>query len=142
VRGLFLFHTVDETDLLAWQSGVYYADGTPKSSVSAVKAVLDEARRGVVAQCPGMQLTVHPKIVQRSSALTVTCDLDCRYVAQLYRLPGKLLVSRSGTAIGGQPTRIPLRAPRAKGSYRLRLSAIASLNAGPPALLRVPVTRG
>jgi hypothetical protein len=142
VRGLFLFHTVDETDLLAWQSGVYYADGTPKSSIGAVKAALDEARRGVVAQCPGMELTVHPKVVQRSSALTVTCDLDCRYVAQLYRLPGKLLASRSGTAIGGLPTRLPLRAPKGKGSYRLRLSAIASLNAGPPALLRVPVRRG
>ena len=73
--------------------------------------------------------------------LTVTCDLDCSYVAQLYRLPGKLLVSRLGTAIGGQPTRLPLRAPRAKGLYRLRMSAIASLNAGPPALLRVPVRR-
>ncbi len=142
MRGLFLFHTVDETDLLAWQSGAYYADGTPKSSLGAVKAALDEARRGVVAQCPGMELTVHPKVVQRRSVLTVTCDLDCKYIAQLYRLPGKLLVSRSGTAIGGLPTRLSVRAPKAKGSYRLRLSAIASLNAGPPALLRVPVRRG
>jgi hypothetical protein len=142
VRGLFLFHTVDETDLLAWQSGVYYADGAPKSSLGAVKAALDEARRGVVAQCPGMELTVHPKVVQRSSVLTITCDLDCSYVAQLYRLPGHLLVSKYGTAIGGTPTRLPLRAPKTKGSYRLRLSAIASLNAGPPALLRVPVRRG
>jgi hypothetical protein len=142
VRGLFLFHTVDETDNIAWQSGVYYADGTPKSSLGAVKTALDEARRGVVAQCPGMELTVHPRVVQRSSLLTITCDLDCSYVAQLYRLPGRLLVSKSGTAIGGMPTRLPLRAPKTKGSYRLRLSAIASLNAGPPALLRVPVRRG
>jgi hypothetical protein len=142
VRGLFLFHTVDETDLVAWQSGVYYADGTPRSSLGAVKAALEEARRGVVAQCLGLELTVHPRVVQRSSVLTVTCDLDCTYVAQLYRLPGKLLVSRSGTAIGGLPTRLRVRAPKAKGSYRLRLSAIASLNAGPPALLRVPVRRG
>jgi len=141
VRALFLFHTVDETDLLAWQSGVYYADGTPKSSLGAVKAALDEARRGVVAQCPGMELTVHPKVVQRRSVLTVTCDLDCSYVAQLYRLPGKLLVSKLGTAIGGQPTTLPLRVPKAKGSYRLRMSATASLNAGPAALLRVPVRR-
>ena len=141
VRALFLFHTVDETDLLAWQSGVYYADGTAKSSLNAVKAALGEARRGVVAQCPGMELTVHPKVVQRRSVLTVTCDLDCSYVAQLYRLPGKLLVSKLGTAIGGQPTTLPLRVPKAKGSYRLRMSATASLNAGPAALLRVPVRR-
>ena len=142
VRGLFLFHTVDETDLLAWQSGVYYADGTPKSSLDAVKEALDESRRGVVAQCPGMELTVHPKLVQRKSVLTLTCDLDCVYVAQLYRLPGRLLASKFGTAIGGQPTRLGLRAPKAKGSYRLRLSATASVNAGRPALLRVPVRRG
>jgi hypothetical protein len=142
VRGLFLFHTVDETDLLAWQSGVYYADGTPKTSLGAVKEALDEARRGVVAECPGMALAVHPKVVQRRSTLTLTCDLDCSYVAQLYRLPGKLLLSRSGTAIGGKPTKLPLRAPKARGSYRLRLAATASLNAGPAALLRVRVRRG
>ena len=38
VRGLFLFHTVDEKDLAGWQSGLYYADGTPKSSLAAVEA--------------------------------------------------------------------------------------------------------
>src|SRR5712691_1146993 len=31
VRGLFLFHTVDETNLNRWQSGLFYADGTAKS---------------------------------------------------------------------------------------------------------------
>ena len=51
-------------------------------------------------------------------------------------------MSKFGTAIGGQPTRLALRAPKAKGSYRLRLSATASVNAGRPALLRVPVRRG
>jgi hypothetical protein len=142
VRGLFLFHTVDETDLLAWQSGVYYADGTPKASLGAVKAALDEARRGVVAECPGMELVVHPKVVQRRATLTLTCDLDCSYVAQLYRLPGKLLLSRYGTAVGGKPTKLRLSAPKAKGTYRLRLAAIAAVNAGRPALLRVPVRRG
>ena len=30
---LFLFHAFDESDLDRWQSGVYYADGTPKSSL-------------------------------------------------------------------------------------------------------------
>src|SRR5256886_300385 len=36
VKALFLFHTVDETDLAPWQSGVYYADGTPTSSLNAL----------------------------------------------------------------------------------------------------------
>lgn len=32
VEGLYIFHVWDEPDLLGWQSGVYYADRTPKSS--------------------------------------------------------------------------------------------------------------
>ena len=32
VEGLFIFHVWDEPNLLGWQSGLYYADGTPKSS--------------------------------------------------------------------------------------------------------------
>jgi hypothetical protein len=36
VVGLYLFHIWDEPDLLGWQSGVYYADHTPKSSRDAV----------------------------------------------------------------------------------------------------------
>lgn len=32
VEGLYIFHIWDEPDLLGWQSGLYYADHTPKSS--------------------------------------------------------------------------------------------------------------
>jgi hypothetical protein len=32
VEGLYLFHVWDEPDLLGWQSGLYYADHSPKSS--------------------------------------------------------------------------------------------------------------
>ena len=38
VMGLFLFHVQDEAALAAWQSGEYYVDGTPKSSLPAVAA--------------------------------------------------------------------------------------------------------
>jgi hypothetical protein len=36
VEGLYIFHVWDEPDLLGWQSGVYYADHTPKTSRDAV----------------------------------------------------------------------------------------------------------
>jgi hypothetical protein len=36
VEGLFIFHVWDEPDLLGWQSGLYYADQTPKSSRDAL----------------------------------------------------------------------------------------------------------
>jgi len=143
VRGLFLFHTVDETDLLAWQSGVYYADTTPKTSLPAVKLALEKSRRGVSAACPGLELPVTPRVVQRGRTLTLTCDLDCSYVAQLYRLPGKLLLTRRGTGIGGKPKLLPIRVPAAPGaSYRLRLTATAPLNPGKPAVRRVTLRRG
>jgi hypothetical protein len=35
VEGIFIFHVWDEPDLLGWQSGLYYADQTPKSSLDA-----------------------------------------------------------------------------------------------------------
>jgi hypothetical protein len=142
VRGLFLFHTVDEKDLAAWQSGVYYADETPKMSLNATKLALDESRRGVVAHCDGLALPVKPKLAQRGAVVTLTCDLDCTYVAELYRLPGKLLVTKRGRATGGRPTTLPLRVPKAPASYRIRLSATAPVNPGKPALLRVNLRHG
>ena len=142
VRGLFLFHAFDERDLTGWQSGVYYADDTPKSSLDAVGLAIDESRQGVVAHCAGLQLAVHAKVVQHGAVLTLTCDLGCSYVAQLYRLPGVLLVTKRGRAVGGRPTTLSLRVPKKKGSYRLRLSAVALVNPGAATTLRVAVRPG
>jgi hypothetical protein len=36
VEGIYIFHVWDEPDLLGWQSGLYYADQTPKSSRDAL----------------------------------------------------------------------------------------------------------
>jgi Phage Tail Collar Domain len=46
VRGFLIFHVTDETDYNRWQSGVYYADGTPKSSRAGVKASMNAIRTG------------------------------------------------------------------------------------------------
>jgi hypothetical protein len=46
VRGFLIFHVTDETDYNRWQSGVYYADGTPKSSRPFVKQAMSEIRAG------------------------------------------------------------------------------------------------
>jgi hypothetical protein len=48
VRGFLIFHVTDETDYNRWQSGVYYADGTPKSSRPWVKQTMSEIRSGAV----------------------------------------------------------------------------------------------
>ena len=142
VTGLLFFHVSDEHDMRAWQSGLYYADDGPKSSLQPTKLALDESRRGVVTHCDGLALTVKPTLVQRGAALTLTCDLDCAYVAQLYRLPGKLLVTKRGRVTGGTPTTLPLRVPKAVASYRVRLSASATINPGKATTLRVNVGHG
>ena len=46
VRGFLIFHVTDETDYNRWQSGVYYADGTPKSDLPLVKASMSAVRVG------------------------------------------------------------------------------------------------
>ena len=52
VVGLLFFHVSDEADLDRWQSGVYYADDTPKSDLPAVKAAAISARAGrLVTSC-------------------------------------------------------------------------------------------
>jgi hypothetical protein len=50
VVGLLFFHVSDEADLDRWQSGVYYADDTPKSDLPAVKAAALAARAGTLVK--------------------------------------------------------------------------------------------
>jgi hypothetical protein len=52
VMGLLFFHVSDEADLDRWQSGVYYADDTPKSSLPIVQGAAEATRAGtLVARC-------------------------------------------------------------------------------------------
>jgi hypothetical protein len=46
VVGLLLFHSHDEPALVGFQSGVYYVDGTPKTSLPAVREAILAARDG------------------------------------------------------------------------------------------------
>lgn len=52
VIGILVFHVVDERALAAWQSGPFYADGTPKSSFDAIHQAVNAARAGTLASCP------------------------------------------------------------------------------------------
>jgi hypothetical protein len=51
VLGLLFFHVSDERDLAAWQSGLYYADDTPKSSLASVRQAIEQAHAGTLASC-------------------------------------------------------------------------------------------
>ena len=48
VRAMFLFHVTDESNLGRWQSGVYYSDGTPKASRTAVRQTIQQIGAGAV----------------------------------------------------------------------------------------------
>jgi hypothetical protein len=52
VIGIMLFHVEDEAGFPGWQSGLFYADGTPKSSLGAVTAAMAAARAGTLTTCP------------------------------------------------------------------------------------------
>jgi hypothetical protein len=88
VAGILLFHSEDETALLSWQSGVYYADGTPKSSLAAVRDSLDRARGGSITHCDGLALDVGLKNVRFPGQaeflrgkrdVRFRCTLDCAW---------------------------------------------------------------
>src|SRR4051812_37183739 len=142
VRGLMLFHSVDEKDLSGWQSGLYYAGSTTaKASLPATRLALEQSRRGVVTHCDGLELRVVPKLKQTGAHLTLTCALDCTFTAQLYR-GTTLLKGVRGRAIGAQPKQLVLTVPTAKGSYRVRLTAVNPVNPALPEQRFVNVRHG
>jgi len=76
VVGLMLFHVEDEADLAAWQSGVFYADGTPKSSLQAVHDAAVAARAGTLATCPDTSAPTVTPSQPANGTLTVQATDD------------------------------------------------------------------
>ncbi len=132
VLGLMLFHVQDEPDLSAWQSGEYYVDGTPKTSLLPVRRAAFSVRRGIVASCADLQLTPKLKLAagkptKTAEPVTLTCSLDCVYTV---RLDGKKTLR--GTAVGGVARKLRFPGAYVKGRHSLVGTATAALNAGPP----------
>ena len=138
VIGLLLFHVTDEQALSAWQSGVYYVDGTPKTSLLAVRGSAFDVHRGIVASCPGLQLTpkvavLKPHTVKAGVAFTLASDLDATYVL---RLDGGHTIT--GKVTGGTKKALLFRGHIAKGRHTITGTARAATNAGPPQAVRLP----
>ena len=151
VRGLLFFHAIDEGDLDRLQSGVYYADGTTKTSLEPVKQAIRDSSGGVIARCPGLGLTPSAKARFPSGialsrvplTIRVTCDIDCNYYARLELLPkGSTTFAKGGRAQAEVSTLIDLPARRVRhGRYRFTLRLTAPVNVGPPrVLVSAPVT--
>jgi hypothetical protein len=95
VMGLFVFHAFDEPALDRFQSGLYYSDDQPKSSLVTLRTASRDARGGVIAHCDGLELTPQAKvgyprvaaIAAGTAAVAVTCDIDCTVYARIEKLP-------------------------------------------------------
>jgi hypothetical protein len=146
VKAFFFFHAFDEPTLSAWQSGVYYADGTPKASLPAVQKAIRDGAGGVLARCPGLQLTPQAKISYPTGralkhvpfTLRITCDIDCNVYARLAKLPQNSTTLAVNVHLSAGVTtrvRFPARRVRA-GPYRFTVRLTAPLNVGPPARLQ------
>ena len=143
VTGLLLRHAKDEEPLAGSQSGLLYADGTPKTSLAAVKSALIATRGGSVARCPGMALPVRLRLVRfpfgsglRKPALSfrIRCELDCVYRARLVRVAnGATTLAAGGRSAAGAEVRtfLPKRKV-APGRYRLVLTLSHPVNPGVP----------
>ncbi len=137
VTGMLLFHSHDETALSAWQSGLYYADGTPKTSLSLVREALAATRGGSIGRCPGLTLTLRPRTAfsARKLAISLRCDLDCVYRARLVKLPaGSTTAATSGRAKADARVVISLRRKLMPGVYRLAVTVTHPVNRGEPVL--------
>jgi hypothetical protein len=146
VRGIFFLHTRDEPDLDRWQSGVFYADGSPKSSLPTLASAAVESRRGVVARCEGLQLTPRARRL-RPTAMTqsrqtrirfqLDTDIDAVVAARLVRVSdGRTVATTRGRSIGRTIAsysfaRRPALVP---GTYRIVVRLTASVNVGPPGM--------
>jgi hypothetical protein len=142
VKAFLFFHAVDESNLDRWQSGLYYADGTPKPSLTAVEDASRDTRGGVIAKCAGLSLSPVAKVsYPKGKSLTkvplkvrLKCDIDCKYRVRLERHPlGSTTLSTRGTALAGVSKVVNLPARRiARGEYRFTVTLTAPLNTGPP----------
>lgn len=129
VEATLLFLARDERSLATWQSGLYYVDGTAKSSLQRVTRSLDRATGGSIARCPGLELSVQPTLLtftgrvaarQGTFRVRLRCDLDCVYRVRLVNAAtGQTKAGRSGRAEVGEIVEIDLGPRRlARGTYR------------------------
>jgi len=151
VVDFLFFHAVDEPSLDRWQSGMFYADGTPKPSLGAVYEAARDTRGGVIDRCPDLKLSPGAKVVYPKGPslkhvpleLRLTCDLDCSYRVRLEKLPGRVAVlSTAGDARADETATVALPARSvAPGQYRFAVTLRAPVNKGPARkLTSKPVT--
>ena len=132
VAAMLLFHTQDEPGRPGWQSGLVYADGTPKSSLEPVRTAMEEAGLGTIGFCPLVSTAV-TAFVTRDRTISLRCHRDCIYRARLVRLPlASPTVVRSGRALAGKRMQVTLGRSVSPGWYQLSVSMVHPTRPGKP----------
>ena len=149
VGGMLLFLSRDERARPAWQSGIHYVDGTPKTSKARVTESLDRTTGGSITRCPGVELPVRPSYLRfgtRSAAkrgvfrVSFSCDLDCRYWVRLENaVTHSTKLAARGSAEVGELVRADLgRRHLRSGTYRYTLRLIHPVNPAPATVRQGP----
>jgi hypothetical protein len=119
--------------------GLFYPDGTPKTSATTVAAAAATAQRGQVV-CPGVQTPATPSTVTFPAALSsgvaagvqLGCVRDCLYLITLEGTDGAPVVARRGALTGGAPVKT-IGLPKATlppGDYTLVVRLVTQFNPG------------
>ena len=133
----------------AWQSGIHYIDGTPKTSKPRVTESLDRTTGGSITRCPGVELPVRASYLRfgtRSAAkrgvfrVSFRCDLDCRYWVRLENaVTHSTKLARKGSAEVGELVQADLGTRRLKaGTYRYTIRLIHPVNPAPATVRQGP----
>jgi hypothetical protein len=145
VDAMLLFLARDERARPAWQSGIFYVDGTPKTSLPDVREALDRATGGSIVRCPGVELVVRPTFLRfgtRSAArrgvfrTSLECNLDCAYFVRLENAAThSTKLAARGRADVGELVQVDLGSRSlAPGRYRYTLRLVHPVNPAAPTL--------
>ncbi|MFL5961723.1 MAG: hypothetical protein ACJ757_02355 [Gaiellaceae bacterium] len=113
VAGVLIFHVADERDARAWQSGIYYSDGTQKSSFAGVRAAALAAQHGTLGTCSLSKTTSNlgdvvfhePTIAEpRMLGIDFSCALPCSYETQIVDARTGAVVTSSAGKVSGEQT--------------------------------------
>src|SRR5215217_1928520 len=136
VAGMLIFHVTDESDANTWQSGVYYADGTPKSSLASVRDAALRAQVGGLTQCKRGKITANlGRVAFREPAPTppsgpgvdFSCTASCTYEARVVRVEsGSVAVTTTGAAPPGDHGLDVSSDDLAAGTYQYAFRASAT----------------
>ena len=133
VAGMLLFHTHDEPGRPGWQSGLVYADGSPKSSLEPVKQAMESAATASLGACP-VQARVSADLTTTDRTISFRCERACTYRARFLRLPRRTMIAvKTGRAAAGRRVTLTVEpAQTTPGWHQLSIAFVDAALPGRP----------